>query len=191
MGFFSWVTSDTNRSIANSFANRVTFPVYLLQPNSKPILEEHYEGYGVFGGEDVYALVARWNVPERCNGDDDHDRDIGIEIACYDEQNANLKYPIKLVENVVLYKDAQPSINCPQQGFFYDGDDDYTDEGYSNRYNDDENDDENYLIDIYEMRDRVKIIRQCISEGTDIETIKAKAICEIDILLEKIEYAMP
>lgn len=62
MGFFSWKTSDTGESIASSHSNRPTKPVYLLQPNGKaPICELDYEGYGVFGGVNVYEWLAEVN----------------------------------------------------------------------------------------------------------------------------------
>lgn len=79
----------------------------------------------MFGGRDVYALVAQWNVPDRCkdkNGDwlsDDDCRDVGIELACYDDDNAALKYPIKLTEEAMTYEEAEPSMSCPEQGYFY------------------------------------------------------------------------
>lgn len=58
------------------------------------LMEDNYDGYGVFGGRDIYALVAQWNCPEKCkdaNGEwlpDKDARGLGIDIACYDEQNA-------------------------------------------------------------------------------------------------------
>lgn len=122
MGYFSFITSDTHESVSNCDSTRGALPVYLLQPDGEPIFEELYEGYGVFGGNDVYALVARWNVPEQCNGDDDHDRHIGIDIACYDEDNAKLKYPIKIVRNPAPYDEVEASKSCPNQGYFYEED---------------------------------------------------------------------
>lgn len=119
MGFFSWKTSDTNKSISNRYSNRGAFPIYVLKPNGTAIYEEYYEGYGVFGGEDIYALVARWNKPELCNGIDDDDRSVGIHIACNDSDNANLKYPIKIVEHLTNYNSASPSNSCEYQGYFY------------------------------------------------------------------------
>lgn len=131
MGFFSWKTSDTNRSISNIYSSKKTFPVYMLVPKEfqeqygKYIEEKGYEGYGEFGGHDAYALVAIWNEPDRCKKDgkllaEEVIRDIGIEIACHSEQNASLKYPIKLVEDKNLdYDEVKPSVNCPYQGFFY------------------------------------------------------------------------
>lgn len=141
MGFFSWCTSDTRKSIANCYADSslinslgrdkecVIMPgekVYLLNPFGKPYEEDCYDGYGRFGGEDVYALVAKWNVPDRCkdaNGNwlpDDEIRNIGIDLACYYEDHVKLKYPIKIVEKPVPYEEAEISAGCPLQGYFYD-----------------------------------------------------------------------
>ena len=57
MGSFSWYASDTHRAIRSENP----FPVYALRPDGAPFLEESYEGYGVFGGQDIYDLVADWN----------------------------------------------------------------------------------------------------------------------------------
>ena len=62
MGFFSWVTADTEESIPAYASGRDMRPVYLLQPDGKPpIKEECYEGYGVFGGVDTYEWLAMMN----------------------------------------------------------------------------------------------------------------------------------
>lgn len=126
MGFFSWITSDTGRSISNVYSSRGSFPVYLLCPDGTYFKEAAYEGYGCFGGRDAYALVAQWNCPERCKDSDGNwlsdleCRQIGIEIACHDENNAKLKYPLKFVEDYSLqYADVEPSRGCPDQGYFY------------------------------------------------------------------------
>lgn len=130
MGFFSWKTADTDKSIANAYSGRDVFTVYVLQPNGlPPLTEDYYEGYGVFEGRDIYALVAQWNYPEKCKDEqgnwlpDDVIRNFGIDIACMDEHNAALKYPIKIVENPrIQYDDIGPSDSCPDQGFFYEDD---------------------------------------------------------------------
>lgn len=131
MGFFSWKTSDTNKSISNIHSIRGALPVYVLVPKEfqkeygRYIEEKSYDGYGVFGNEDIYSLIAKWNVPEECKKDgklldNEELRMIGINIACYDEENAKLKYPIKIVENKDLkYEEVAPSKNDPEQGFFY------------------------------------------------------------------------
>lgn len=62
MGFFSWLTADTDESIANVYSDREVKTVYLLQPNNLPPIEEPaYEGSGTFGGTDVYAWLAKMN----------------------------------------------------------------------------------------------------------------------------------
>lgn len=61
MGFFSWLTSDTNRSIANSYSTRATFPVYMITEDKQVFTEKDYDGYGVFGGKDIYVLIAEMN----------------------------------------------------------------------------------------------------------------------------------
>ncbi len=137
MGQFSWITLDTNISIYSTEGYQ--FTVYLLCPDGTKLREDSYEGYGEFGGQDVYALVARWNYPEKCNGDNEHDRSIGIEIACYDEDHSKLKYPIKLVEDGNLdYNDIYGySTNCPEQGWYQEYED-----GDEDTYYDDEDDDD-------------------------------------------------
>lgn len=126
MGFFSWNTSDTHKSISNIYSSRGTFTVYVLCPDGTKIREDDYDGYGDFGGRDIYALVAQWNRPEQCkdeNGDwlpDDEIRGLGIDLACYDEDNKKLKYPIKIVEDGNLnYEDVEYSTGCRYQGYFY------------------------------------------------------------------------
>ncbi len=136
MGFFSWETSDTGKSISNTYSSRGTFTVYVPIPKEfggGMLKEDSYEGYGVFGGRDVYALVAQWNFPELCKDkdgelkSDDDCRGIGIEIACYDYANANLKYPIKITERPIPYEEALPSKNDQWQGYFYDDEEEESD----------------------------------------------------------------
>lgn len=51
MGFFSYLTADTNQSVSNIHSGLPHRPVYLLQPNGEPAIKEPaYEGYGHFGG---------------------------------------------------------------------------------------------------------------------------------------------
>lgn len=122
MGFFSWITSDTNRSICNGYSARKTFTVYLLQPHGLPTLrEDHYEGYGVFGGRDVYALMAGWHGVPLSGEDTQEERCKGIEIDNPNRDDDDRPtYPIKLVENPNLkYEDVEESESCPEQGFFY------------------------------------------------------------------------
>ena len=131
MGFFSWKTSDTKKSISNRFSDCGALPVYLITPDNQKIYEPNYEGYGIFGGFDAYALLARWNYPELCNGDDDHDRDIGVRRSDSDDpwnepykQSKRLKYPLKFAENSELnYEELEPAEVCPNQGLIFDPED--------------------------------------------------------------------
>lgn len=61
MGFFSWFTSDTERSIANKYSARETFPVHMVTEDKQIFTENDYDGYGVFGGKDMYVLIAEMN----------------------------------------------------------------------------------------------------------------------------------
>lgn len=130
MGLFSWCTSDTRKSIAVDMNGYPDCPkkVYLLNPFGDPYVENSYDGYGEFGGRDVYALVAQWNLPELCKdetGDwypDEQIRDIGIALSCYDIDHVKLKYPIKIVEKECSYEAAAISPSCPYQGYFYEED---------------------------------------------------------------------
>ena len=61
MGFFSWMASDTGKSIANKYSNRPTFTVHMITEDGRVFTEPNYEGYGVFGGKDFYALAAELN----------------------------------------------------------------------------------------------------------------------------------
>lgn len=146
MGFFSWKTSDTNKSISNVYSDRGALPVYLLIPEEfggGSIYEENYDGYGRFGGRDAYALLANWNWGELCNGNDEDDRMIGIKMHYECERNGTYeKYPLKFVEREVPYQYASASTDCEYQGFFYGDDEEDDDEeyyGYYYGYEDEEN----------------------------------------------------
>ena len=131
MGYFSWKTSDTGKSISNCDSSRGTFPVYIVKPDNKLITETTYEGYGVFGGHDAYALIAQWNAPHQCTGDVEHDRKIGINMAFGENP---LSFPLKIVENPRngnhIYQSLTAAENCPAQGFFYSEDEEDDDDLY-------------------------------------------------------------
>ena len=155
MGQFSWLDcKDTRRQILDDVYENV----YLLIPKEfggGHILEKCYEGYGVFGGHDVYDLVAEWNkdmIPEiirraenghwSCSIPTDDVvlmrnfyrgvpfncelRHIGIIMACYDEDNYVLEYPIKITHDPdAVYEECEPSPGDPNQGWRYYEDDEW------------------------------------------------------------------
>jgi hypothetical protein len=48
---------------------------------------------------------------------EDYKRSIGIDIACYNDQNAALKYPIKIAERKnSVYETCEPSLSDSDQG---------------------------------------------------------------------------
>lgn len=169
MGQFSWLYSDTGKQVVD---NKVA-DTYLLVPEpfqekyGKYILEKCYDGYGNFGGHDVYDLIPEWNkemIPEiirRCkNGTWNSSlckselenlqnyyegkeitcplRYLGIAMACSDENNFALEYPIKITSKKMNYKDVDPSKTDPNQGWEYDDNEDgyYIDSYYC--YDEDE-----------------------------------------------------
>ena len=51
-------------------------------------------------------------------------REIGIDIACYDEDNTDLTYPIKITTKEMEYEEVAPSLSDPNQGWRNDEYDD-------------------------------------------------------------------
>lgn len=148
MGQFSWIYSDTNKQVIDDKKAHT----YLLVPKpfqekyGKAIYESCYDGYGRFGGYDVYDLIPEWNkemIPEiirrikngnwhcsTCESDianlqtyyegkeiDCPLRFLGIIMACYDDDNAVLEYPIKITTREMEYGNVAPSLRDPAQGW--------------------------------------------------------------------------
>jgi len=131
MGFFSWRTQDTDKSIANNYSTRKTFEVEMMDNKGNVWTENNYDGYGVFGGKDYYELLAEMNgVTSDLKGEAYTDcmRGKGIEIAFNGNSSGdhtdNVLYP-NLVEMAKGWKyDPMGPEGCEYQGFFYDKDED-------------------------------------------------------------------
>lgn len=143
MGFFSWHTCDTDRTIANKYSGKQTFTVHMITPDGRVFTESNYDGYGEFGGKDFYELLAELNGQGS-------NRDAGIDLS-FDgnpsgDDTQGVIYP-KLVEdldpeNVIEQYNSLPNPkSCRAQGFFYDDEDEYEDEyeDEDEEYDDDEN----------------------------------------------------
>ena len=135
MGFFSWKTQDTDKSIANNYSNRNVFRVEMIDNAGNVFIEDNYEGYGRFGGKDYYELLAEMNGFESDKtGDEytDEARGFGISLAFSKDNHSGVGtegvyYP-NLIEQSSgwVYEMAGPD-SCDYQGYFYD-DTDYDDE---------------------------------------------------------------
>lgn len=137
MGFFSWKTQDTDKSICNEHSNRKTFRVEMMDNKGNVWTEDNYDGYGRFCGKDFYELLAEMNGFESDKtGDEytDEARGVGINLAFKNNGSGiateGVYYP-NLVEkaNGWVYEMGGPD-NCEFQGYFYDeedfdGEDDY------------------------------------------------------------------
>ena len=127
-------------------------PKSFQEKYGKAIYESCYDGYGRFGRYDVYDLIPEWNkemIPEiihrikagnwKCSTNENDItnlqnyyegkpitcelRWLGIVMACYDEDNFALEYPIKITTKEMEYENAKPSESDPNQGWeSYDDD---------------------------------------------------------------------
>lgn len=118
MGFFSWKTCDTKRSICNAHSGRQTFDVYMIDNKGNVWHEPDYNGYGIFGGKDYYELLAEMNGFGT-------DRSVGIDLQFHPE-DMNMKKSEILFPNLVETADWEydPKMapqTCPDQGYFYEG----------------------------------------------------------------------
>jgi hypothetical protein len=131
MGFFSWKTADTGRSVSNWYSSKPTFQVHLWVPGKKVATEEAYEGYGEFDGHDYYDVFVDANkdhpeIRKREESPEDYreKRNIGISVCLAAEDGRiprdGLVFP-QLTEKDEEPKDfSVPLANCECQGYFYD-----------------------------------------------------------------------
>lgn len=112
MGFFSWKTQDTNKSISNAYSGQNTFRVIMADNKGNQWVEKNYDGYGTFEGKDYYELV------DEMNGGSG-DRIIGISRE-FDKSGKykNQIFP-SLSESGDYYNGKKPE-TCEHQGFFYE-----------------------------------------------------------------------
>ena len=116
MGFISWLTRKVGgkggRSIPNRYSGCKLFPVWLLDNKGNAWCEGNYEGYGVFGGKDYFALLAQMNGLS--SGDEDQDRTTGCNLS----GKKGILYP-NLVEDPKTQWVNEAPKQCMNQGMFY------------------------------------------------------------------------
>lgn len=120
MGFFSWITQDTERSICNTYSNRKPFRVIMLDNKGNKWVEDNYEGYGVFGGKSYYELLAEMNGLEPNSNK-------GLDL-CFENNPTGDNTPGVLYPNLVeleswVWSEVGP-VSCGDQGYFYDEEED-------------------------------------------------------------------
>ncbi|OAB45988.1 hypothetical protein [Paenibacillus glacialis] len=108
MGMFSWKCAVSKLSIANVHSGQSPkrSQCYLITP-TQSIYEDAYDGYGVFGGKDVYELLG------------DGDRDKGIKNDLSGKGKFEIKIVLKQFYKGQTYDQLLESESCPDQGFFY------------------------------------------------------------------------
>ena len=150
MGSFTWLRADKNISENGQANICYGEKIKVLIPNEfgSGCIEGEYLDYGLVeeadGNQyDLHELIAIWNSSELRNkltelgyqnvnlkavGEEgtidskitDIIRSYGIIIACYDEDQAKIKFPLKLIDEKteVNYEDCEYfSIGDPKQGF--------------------------------------------------------------------------
>ena len=138
MGSFSWNKADKLTNIEN-VACGASFKFLIPKEFGGGFIKDKYQDFGYLGtkenGEpkyDMYELLAFWNKADglkydgeypamkETDGYTDHNREKGIDIGCYDNDIARLKYPLKLVSASFngTYEDLSGrSFGDPDQGF--------------------------------------------------------------------------
>ena len=126
MGFFSWRTLDTDKSIANKWSARDTFRVQMMDDKGNVWTEDSYDGYGEFGGKDYYELLAEMNGLTANNPDELRGK--GIELAFSKNNHSGVGTEGVLYPNLVEMADGwrydpMGPDSCEDQGFFYNDED--------------------------------------------------------------------
>jgi len=126
MGFFSWRTQDTDKSIANKWSARDTFRVQMMDDKGNVWTEDSYDGYGEFGGKDYYELLAEMNGLTANNPDELRGK--GIELAFSKNNHSGVGTEGVLYPNLVEMADGwrydpMGPDSCEDQGFFYNDED--------------------------------------------------------------------
>ena len=145
MGSFSWLKADNLTKVAN-VQYGAPFKFLIPEEFGGGYIKDYYQDYGYLGTKedgtpkyDMYELLAFWNhetAEERgyelqYDGEEMpmmkeidqytfYNRNVGINIGCYDKQIDRLKYPLKLVSCSYKgsYEDLDtPSYGDPNQGF--------------------------------------------------------------------------
>tara|TARA_R100000388_G_C7134780_1_gene107143 strand:- start:115 stop:579 length:465 start_codon:yes stop_codon:yes gene_type:complete len=86
-----------------------------MSPDGEVYEEKNYQGYGMYGGKDAYALLAQTNVeavrewyndPEwEPSGDNDEDRGAGIDLSMGSRKKTHEEIRTMLLEGITITKE--------------------------------------------------------------------------------------
>ena len=143
MGFFSWKTQDTDRSIANTYSNTKTFRVQMIDNKGNVWTETQYDGYGVFGGKDYYELLDQMN-----GGSGDRER--GIDLAFGKEKTGSeILFPALVTKpdkfNYRIHNFAVEAKTDPNQSWLAPEEDDFYDQNDEEEYGDNEDEEDDMM----------------------------------------------
>ena len=114
MGFFSFKTDDTKESIWNRYSGHPVKAVYLVNPLTGEYWKESsYDGYGEFGGKDIFVLAAEMNG---ATGTDEEKRDFFFE----DYYGRFKAWKLPALVTALPWDRFGAMANCPNQGYFDD-----------------------------------------------------------------------
>ena len=125
MGNFSWIKSDTQLPLINSWNkdnknyNSDMSKAYLLNPNGNHFYENCYDGYGVFDGKDAYVFWMEMNFPKKCELlSQEEIRHNFFEEDYYDLLYSHKYKPIKITQESTSYESVSASETDEYQGDF-------------------------------------------------------------------------
>lgn len=115
MGFFSWKTNDSKKSIPSVYSSKKTIAVKMLDNKGNVWVEKNYEGYGEFGGKDYYELLAEMNGLKT--------REEGINLFYHNSENEvkiDILFPnlVRASNKTWTWVNEAPE-TCEFQGYFY------------------------------------------------------------------------
>lgn len=125
MGWYSWKTQNSNRSIIINGLGTRNYPsrtCYMWDNKGRRWRETAYQGYGEFGGKNYHVLLAEMNREYTDDVDEETRRIDGINM----EGSAGILHPNLTDCRIWSWRNEIPS-SCPYQGTsdHYDKDPDF------------------------------------------------------------------